>query len=89
MSVDYLVIGGDMHGDILTKEKYMKRMPITKKVMSSSNKPAQNIGYSLDVIPVFHKGGTYAIVVNGNFDTNEAYAAIDKYKPRPIPAEFL
>ncbi len=89
MSVDYLVIGGDIHGDILTKEKYMKRIPITKKVISSSNKSPQNIGYSLDVIRVSHKGSTYAIAVNGNFDTNEANAAIDEYKPRPIPAEFL
>lgn len=89
MSVDYLVIGGDMHGNILTKEKYMKRIPIAKKVISSNNKSPQNIGYPLDVIPVFYKGGTYAIVVNGNFDTNEANAAIEEYKPRPIPAEFL
>ncbi|HDS3825835.1 Uncharacterised protein [Morganella morganii] len=89
MSVDYLVFGGDMHGDILTKEKYMKKIPIFKKVISSNNKSPQNIGYSLDVIPVFYKGSTYAIVANSNFDTDEAGAAIDEYKPRPIPAEFL
>ncbi len=29
------------------------------------------------------------ITASGNFDTNEAYVAIDKYKPRPIPDEFL
>lgn len=91
MSVDYLVVGGNKQGNIITRDKLVTKLAIIDSVMSSTNqnKPSQNIGFSMDVMLHGFNGNRYAIAINGSFSTDILDELIIEYKPNPIPNELI
>lgn len=87
MSVDYLVVGGNLQGKIITRDKLVKKLAITNSIISSTSqkKSSQNIGYTLDVRFHSFNGNRYAIAINGSFSTDILDELIIEYKPNPIP----
>lgn len=91
MSVDYLVVGGNKQGNIITRDNLVKKLAITDSVISSTNqnKSSQNIGFPMDVRHHEFNGNIYAIAINGSFSTDILDGLIIEYKPNPIPNELI
>ncbi|EPK3332927.1 TPA: hypothetical protein OTY85_001087 [Proteus mirabilis] len=90
MPIDYLVVGGNLQGNIIKKDKLMKKLTITESVISSTKqKTTPNPVVTMDVMHHSFDGNRYAIAINGTFGDDIIDELIIKYKPNPIPNNFV
>ncbi|HFS6713180.1 TPA: hypothetical protein ACH1K7_000280 [Proteus mirabilis] len=90
MSVDYLVVGGSLQGKIITRDNLVKKLAITESVISSTKqKTTPNPVVTMDVMHHSFDGNRYAIAINGTFGDDIIDELIIKYKPNPIPNNFV
>ncbi len=87
MKVEYLIVGGEDNGSIITRDSLVKKVSIIKK-LSSSSMPS-SFGQQFDVFRERIGENEYAYIIQGSHFGADIKDIINSTGLTPIPKELL